>query len=38
MKPAFNKQRQLAEQILIILEGKPSGDIKHSFDEFILQL
>jgi hypothetical protein len=36
MKPAFNKQRQLAEQILIILEGKPSGDIKHSFDEIML--
>jgi hypothetical protein len=36
MQPVFNKQRQLAEQILIILEGKPSGDVKHSFNEIML--
>jgi hypothetical protein len=36
MQPVFNKQRQLAEQIMIILEGKPSGDVKHSFAEIEL--
>lgn len=36
MQPVFNKQRQLAEQILIILEGKPSGDVKYSFEEIML--
>jgi hypothetical protein len=36
MQPVFNKQRQLAEQILIILEGKLSGDNKHTINEIIL--
>lgn len=36
MQPIFSKHKQLAEQILIILEGKPSGDIKHSLNEIML--
>ncbi len=36
MKPAINKQKQLAEQVMIILEGKPSGDVKYSFAEIEL--
>jgi hypothetical protein len=36
MKPAFNKKKQLAEQILIILEGKPTGDIKYTLNQIEL--
>lgn len=36
MQPAFSKHKQLAEQILIILEGKPSGDTKYSINEIML--
>jgi hypothetical protein len=36
MQPVFNKKTQLAEQVLIILEGKPSGDAKYSLNEIEL--
>lgn len=36
MQPGYNKKKQLSEQILIILEGKPSGDVKHSLAEIEL--
>lgn len=36
MQPAYSKHKQLAEQILIILEGKPSGDVKYSLKEIEL--
>jgi hypothetical protein len=36
MQPSFSKHKQLAEQVLIILEGKPSGDNKHTLNEIML--
>jgi hypothetical protein len=36
MQPVYSKHKQLSEQILIILEGKPSGDIKYSINEIML--
>ncbi len=38
MKPVFNKKTQLAEQILKVLEGRPSGDAKFSFREIELMV
>lgn len=36
MQPTFNKKTQLAEQILIILEGKPTGDAKYTLKQIEL--
>jgi hypothetical protein len=38
MQPVFNKAEQLGEQILKILEGRPSNDNKFSWNQIILMV
>lgn len=38
MQPIFNKEEQLAEQILKVLEGRPSNDNKFSWKEIVLMV
>lgn len=38
MKPVFNKKTQLAEQILKVLEGRPTKDTKYSYPEIELMV
>jgi hypothetical protein len=38
MKPIFNKKAQLAEQIMNVLEGKVSGDMKYTYAQIELMV
>lgn len=38
MKPTFDKKRQMAEQILKVLEGQPSKDNKYTINEIELMV